>query len=92
MLPEYSLLIASGALALYVYLFVHFFKRPDGRGRQYLLIVTGCLVAYFVIRVVGYCGLSWHCMSALTVNELFRVSGYVVIVPGVWIATISWRK
>lgn len=88
--PEASLAIAAASLILYLYCFTKCYRRPDGRGRQYLLVVFGVMIVYFAMRTIGYCGLSCHWMGAMAVNELFRWSGYVVIIPGVVIATWGW--
>lgn len=87
-----SLAVALISLGLYLFLFIDRYRHPDGIGRKCLLIVFGSLAAYFAIRSIGYAGLQIAWLSPLEVNSMFRCSGYLLTVPGVWLAAMGLRR
>jgi len=87
-----SLAISALSLGLYVYCWWHSWVHPDGRGRQYLLIVFGSLAVYYLCRTVGYAGLQSDLLTPENVNDLFRYAGYSLVIPGLWISIWGWSR
>lgn len=78
-------------LILSLHLFVKNYRRKDGMGRVFILVLVGCMLAYYIyrfgIQIAFYCE-QW--ISSAQANSLSKHAQIFLLAPLVFVEIIEW--